>query len=228
MDLNELIIDSSVLQRTTERGAQEIARALHAQGGDCQTCVRPLGRETTLCVDDTELLSFASLHHLPCRRSGWNDSGRAAFAHRSVTFVLNNWVIDDAFCGLLPMVVLNPSLEQVCIRELDGGWYPCVTQQYLDAGMRSRVAPDGPPPDTHGISARITPRGVIQVTMPSGDVYPDPDGTVAPAQVARLAREQGGVVLAVTHLAASAIDRLGAVNDVMGDPLTVMGRVKLY
>jgi hypothetical protein len=230
MRLDELIISSDVRARLGNAGAHAVAGALHPGGGDCQTCVRPLvPGGISLCVDDTSILTVASLHHTTCRPSGWNSSGVVVTACQSVTFAVNCLLIEDSAFGPMPVMTLNPSLEQVAIKALDGGWHPTPQYQYTKAGMQVRVtAADAPPPTAATISARVNARGVIRVTVPSGNVYPDANGSPAPPPMLDLARRDG-LVLAVTHAVdAAAMNDIGLVNKIVQDPLTVLGRVALH
>jgi hypothetical protein len=230
---DELTISHDVLARLGDAGARAVAGALHARGGDCQTCVFPLKPGgVSLCVDETDVLSIASLHHTQCRFSGWNATGRVTVACQSVTYAVNNWLVEDTEFGPTPVMVLNPSLEQVVIKEVDGGWHPSPQAQYTGAGLRVRVtAADAMPQADATITARVNTHGIIRLSVPSREVYPAPRDFALPAPQEMLAeaRRQASIVLAVAHAAdAAAMEDLNEVNKVLADPLTVVGRVALF
>lgn len=227
MDLSELIIHDDVLARMGHTGAAATARALHAEG-DCQTCVKPLRPGgITLCADvpaADRFLATASLHHAACRPSGWNDSGVVMVARKSVTYRVSYWAVEVPLLGAVAVMAVNPGMELVAIRPLDGGWYPSAQRQYLRAGLCALDSP-AQAPHTPAITARISAQGVIAVTVPVGETYPEEGGCAAPPLVVALARRQRSLVLAVTHANSPAMADDDALNAVLGDPLTVMGRI---
>lgn len=227
MDIRDLIIDDDVLARMGPAGAQAAASLLHRQGGDCQTCVTALGgAPSSLCVDRVNTLATASLHHAACRASTWNDTRAVAVpAVNSVTYHLEYLLLALGDTVRLPLVLLNPSLEMVVLRESDGGWWPRAQTQYLRAGM-APVALDGPIPVARAISARAD-AGFIRIRVPSGDQYPTGHWPTPP-QVLAEARAQRSMLLAVTHAGNGVVGQTtDTLSEVLRHPITVLARIPL-
>lgn len=230
MHVDDLIIAPDCQRRFGKASARAIARALHADG-DCQTCVTPLSSSgpIALSVDRIDRdRAAASLHHESCQSSRWNDSTVLTVGHPSTTYSYSYWLAETGH-GLLPIMALNPSLEQVVIRAFGASWMPVVQSQYTRDGMRANGGPGAFIPDARTITACVDARGVLAVSTPIGVDYPcDPSASAAPEQVIDAVRRLGALALAVTHAAdPQDLCELDAINAALADPLTVVGRVRL-
>jgi hypothetical protein len=178
---------------------------------DCQTCGRPLGAQPpALAVDDVIVFAWASLHHPRCRAPGWNSGPvitqtGAGVSHRSRLALLPTQRSRRAAepDGVLPMMVVNPSLETVMLRPDRDHWRPQFDRAFADAGMappggRFRVRRP-----IRGAAATLTP-STARITLahpPVEAVYECELGADA-ADIAMFRREitgQGGILLAVSH-----------------------------
>jgi hypothetical protein len=111
------VVGRAVLAELGEHALHEIARNIWPV--DCQACGRPFeGQRPSLAVDDLGAVVTAALYHRTSRSSVFNTSGAMpgpagpylsySTAAADVTVELDNGSVAE-----LPLVIVNPSLEQV-------------------------------------------------------------------------------------------------------------------
>ena len=210
MAVGKMIISPDIEDRLGQRGMSEVAASLWPV--DCQTCGRPLGsRPPSLCVDDMVAFAMATLHHERCRAPVWNHlravrtPAAAVVTHRArlVMLPLSDLLLARSGPGVVPVLLVNPSMENV-ILAFDGGgmWHPQLHAVFAAAGM----APPGPGLQPYkpiaGVAAQLTMTAVtITMCQPAPiDSYecgiPDANAPFLHEIVG-----QGGVMLASTYAA---------------------------
>jgi hypothetical protein len=134
MPVNDVLINDDIVKQLGEAGLREVCACLWAV--DCQTCGRFLGEDPpAMCVDDMLLYAAVGLHHHGCRSPYWNDSGvihlqGSAEAYLShITCMIDFPIAVDGGLEYLPMLLVNPGLEQVILER--------------DQTQRWRVQPGG-------------------------------------------------------------------------------------
>lgn len=122
-----LLTDPGTRARLGPQGLDLVTTHLHA--GDCQTCNRPLGRDSALLVDDSHTWQRCSLHHPRCRDPYWNDSFLQVFTRdATVSYENRALTVPIAMRGRMNVaMVLNPGLEQLSIFREGLYW-----QQFMD------------------------------------------------------------------------------------------------
>lgn len=230
MDAADLVISDDCAERLGPQGVARVAAALHAERGDCQSCIKPLrGTRVSLVVDQMRPFPVASLHHESCRPSEWNDSGvrllRARVAY-PLTFDMSKWVLASCRGTHHAVVMLNPSLEEVMLHLVQQQWHPRLHSQYRKAGMRPSTSVDYIAPLAPGMQAVLTADGRVEVYTPSGDIFGGVNA--CPQEMIDLMAVQRVLVVAVTHAAApSTLTDIADINRAMADPLTVRGTVSI-
>jgi hypothetical protein len=202
-----LMSADTVVNLGGDEAAAELMASLWAV--DCQSCGRPLGRKPpALAVDDLTVFGWASLHHPRCRPPGWNSGSviaqQAGVTHRSRLVMMptqkHRWSAQPD--RMMPMMVVNPGMESVVIRQDRGRWRPQLHLMFADAGM----VPPGPKLRTgrpiRGAAAELTAATarVTVRTLPDGVYESDLDAEVGPPDQFRAQiTSQGGIMLAVSH-----------------------------
>ena len=118
MTISELAIDDKIHYKLSEDGLRDLCTSMWAV--DCQTCGRFLGDEApALCVDDSIVFAYATLHHPSCHPPEWNDSGvaiRPSGDHLSyITTMLMLPLLRGQQEQMWPMLLINPGLEGVTL-----------------------------------------------------------------------------------------------------------------
>ncbi|MGW3202743.1 S1 family peptidase [Streptomyces sp. NPDC001135] len=154
--LRALAVDHGTWDRLGEDEVRKIMTCLWA--GDCMDCGHPLGDGIpALHVDEMHPSTTAGLYHFGiCRYPGWNDSALINFVSGStITWATAALVAGHGTPQAVTVVVVNPSLEQVCLeRDASGGWRlaaptlhtPLAKLAPFEAGGPVRVVPDGASP----------------------------------------------------------------------------------
>jgi hypothetical protein len=204
-----LISADTVVNLGGDEAAAELMASLWAV--DCQSCGRPLGaKPPALAVDDLAVFGWASLHHPRCRPPGWNSGSviahptAAGVTHRSRLVMMPTqkyrWSAQPD--RMMPMMVVNPGMESVTLRQDRGRWRPQLHQMFADAGM----VPPGPKlrigRPIRGVAAELTATTarVTVRTLPDGVYESDLDAEIgSPDQFRRQITSQGGIMLAVSH-----------------------------
>ncbi|WP_280454826.1 hypothetical protein [Nocardia brasiliensis] len=118
------VVGRAVLRELGERALREIARNIWPE--DCQACGQSLaGERPSLAVDDLGAVVSAALYHRSCRSSVYNTSGEMpavgrpylsySMAAADAAVELDNGTVDE-----LPLIIVNPSLEQVFLHRGGG------------------------------------------------------------------------------------------------------------
>lgn len=143
-------IDASITSRLSPATLQQISDNLWA--ADCQSCGRSLALDTpTLVVNDINVLAAANLHHPRCQPSRWEARALAApnanhLSYRTYSCMLPVEAVGEE--GFLPVLFVNPTLEQVMIRRTGTDWTVATMAHYRDCGLNG-IAANNPVPDAH-------------------------------------------------------------------------------
>ena len=203
MAVGEMLVSPDIEGKLGKDGVAAVAASVWPV--DCQTCGKPLGsRPPALCVDDMITFAAASLHHRQCRAPGWNQGPVAGFGGDLITHRTRLVMLPlDGGDGpaVIPVMLVNPSMEHVLLTEDGGAWRPQFNAAFTSFGM----VPPGPQMQIYkpvtGASARLTPAAVT-ITMPQPSITDAYECTLAEGDE-RFAREiagQGGIMLAVSHV----------------------------
>ena len=207
MTVSKMLTSTDIEARLGKEGVAEAAASLWPV--DCQTCGQPLGlRPPALCVDDVGTFAMATLHHDRCRAPGWNDgpltgTSGALVTHRTRLAMPPLSDLRGTGLGQIPVMVVNPSMENVIlVPDDDGKWHPQMHAAFSAMGM----APPGPELRVYkpitGAAARLTPSAVtITMKMPApSDAY-ECALTASDTRFAEEISSQRGIMLAVTYAA---------------------------
>lgn len=210
MVLGNVLISPDTRANLGPGGVAELTASLWPV--DCQTCGRPLGSQPpALAVDDVTAFAWASLHHKQCRAPGWNSGPvitqtGAGVSHRSRLVMMPTQKSPRAAepDGAMPMMVVNPGMENVTLRRDHGRWRPQFHSVFTAAGM----VPPGRKLRIHrpirGATAALTP-ATARITLQDlpDDVYESDLGAenADDDPFRRQITGQGGIMLAVTHVA---------------------------
>jgi len=232
-----VLLSPDVQEGLGSAGVAEVTASLWP--ADCQTCGRPLGAQPpALAVDDVTVFAWASLHHRRCRAPGWNSGPvitqtGAGVSYRSRLVLLPTQRSRRAAepDGVLPMMVVNPSLETVMLRRDADGWRPWFDRAFTDAGMappgrrfRIRRPIRGAAATLTPSTARITLARPLQAEYESELGAEDGDS----AAFRREITSQGGILLAVTHVVDPGADGLARqITSAMGAGRMLCGWVAL-
>ncbi len=237
MAVSKMLTSPDIEDILGQDGVSEVAASLWPV--DCQTCGQPLGsRPPALCVDDLVGFAMATLHHERCRASGWNHQGAVrtpaadVVTHRTrlVMPPLSDLGVAGSGLAVIPVMLVNPSMENVILMLDDGGrWHPQLHAVWAAMGM----VPPGPGLRPYkpiaGASAWLTGAAVtITVRRPAPtDAYEcgltEADG-LFPSEIV----SQGGIMLAVTYVADPYSDDLARqVRDALRDGRVLLGWVPL-
>lgn len=101
----------------------------------CQSCGDPMVGKAEVCADgptgDGALL--LSLHHVTCRKAGVRRCDELDLSELREPTAMG---VSGAMSNV-PVVLINPSVEQVLLRRRPGGrWYNATLEPYLAAGFR--------------------------------------------------------------------------------------------
>lgn len=145
------VVGRAVLSELGERALHEIARNIWPV--DCQACGESFaGERPSLAVDDLGAVVTAALYHRACRSSVYNTSGAlpapaGPFLSYSTAAADVTVELDDGTVAELPLVIVNPSLEQVFLRRDPAGMWTCGTVDYMrDTGFGG-IDTERPVPD---------------------------------------------------------------------------------
>jgi hypothetical protein len=206
MSVSKVLLSPDIERELGQDGVAEVAASLWAV--DCQTCGRSLGtRPPSLCVDDLRMFAMATLHHERCRAPAWNQGsitgqGGAYVSHRTrlVMLPLSDLTGTEGSLNSIPVMLVNPSMENVILTQDDGKWHPQMHAVFGAMGM----VPPGPGlrlyKPINGATARLTATAVtitMQQPAPS-DTYTC-GLTANDASFAREIADQRGILLAATY-----------------------------
>jgi hypothetical protein len=177
---------------------------------DCQSCGLPLGAgPAALAVDQAGPVGWASLHHERCRQPQWNDSGMIAVnaahqTHRSrlVIMPVHGLHLPAGRDQVLPVMIVNPALECVQLRQAGGRWQPQLDEDFTAAGMTlpgSGLVIHQPIPGASAVLTAVS--AAVRLRARPGITYESwLDGQDHHTALARRAiTSQGGIMLAVSH-----------------------------
>ncbi|MEV0291630.1 hypothetical protein AB0H36_46520 [Kribbella sp. NPDC050820] len=234
----EITVGRQVRSRLGRTGVDEVLASLWAI--DCLNCGGPLsGGNAALSVDDLGYTASAGLFHEHCRASEWNDSGLVvrssggAMLSYHTDCVLIPGRTADGTAAHLPLMVVNPGVESVCIARGDGAgrgaggrWRVVVDQRFLNAGLRSPAdSPAGSPAMTVSGGVATLKGRELSVAFP-GHVI-DTYGSKLTKTGRDMVRADAGITIAVTH----ALDPHGFSVDerktMLSGDRTVMGWIPL-
>ena len=235
--VTDMLISPDTRANLGSEGVAEVTAGLWQV--DCQTCGRPLGAQPpALAVDDVTEFAWASLHHERCRAPGWNSGPVITQFNAGVTYRCRLVMLPTQKSrhaaepdGKIPMMVVNPAMENVTIRRNRGTWRLQFNRAFTSAGMvppgrRFRVRRP-----IRGATAALTPDTARITLRDVGDVY-ESDLSAETTDTGPFRGEitgQGGILLAVSHVIDPAADAdLGhQVNSAMGDGRMLCGWVAL-
>lgn len=195
--------------KTDERTRTELGEAVLSEvlanvwAGDCQLCGRSLGSSAPALVVDVLAGSYASasLFHPGCRAPSWNDTddvrttsaATLSFVTRSFLMPMTDQHGQDV---VRPTMLVNPSLESVKLRRDDAGWIVHTVEQYRQAGLGLPGVDFAGDRPVAGARAWIREHGGdVELAIAFGEAVWTVGFTT---QLAQAAREEGGVVLAVS------------------------------
>lgn len=235
MAIGKMLTSPDIEGKLGEDGVAEAAASLWPE--DCQTCGQPLGpRPPALCVDDLGAFAMATLHHKRCRAPEWNQGSvtgpsGALVTHRTrlLMLPLSDLKGTESSLGVIPVMVVNPSMENVVLVPEGARWRPQMHAAFAAMGM----VPPGPglrlyKPIT-GATARLADTAVtITLQMPApSDAY-ECALTESDAPFAREIADQSGIMLAVTYAADPSSDYLARqFRDALRDGRLLCGWVTL-
>jgi len=233
MAIGKVLISPDIEDKLGKDGVAETSASLWPE--DCQTCGRPLGlRPPALCVDDLGGFAMATLHHERCRAPEWNQgsvtsSSGALVTHRTRLVMLPLGDLRGTGLGVIPVIVVNPSMDNVVLVPDSGKWHPQMHAAFAAMGM----VPPGPglrlyKPITDA-TARLSGTAVtIAMQMPApSDTY-QCALTESDAPFAREIADQGGIMLAVTYAVDPSSEDLGRqLRDALRDKRLLCGWVAL-
>lgn len=223
------IVDRRMARELGEAGLADLAANLWPK--DCQTCGWELGADRpTVVVDDFLAFASAGLHHQRCQPTGWREphslSGAALTSYDVHGFVVPALVTttkgDEE--ALWPVLMLNPSLEQVMLERTAGGWRVGTVTMWQRFGLRgagNTARIDRPVPDMH---ADLDGDELTVTVIEAGQSWSVQCTTVMRETV----RDLGGVLFAVTTaLVPSELSTSAQLDDLARRGRVAMGWVAL-
>jgi len=225
-------VSGAIEARLGEAGVREVLGSLWC--GDCQICGGVLaGQDPAVSVDQLGRLVTATLAHARCRASSWDRDTLGPMAEiATLTWCTATLAADAIVAGVLrsvPVLLLNPSLEQVVLRRGEDGWAVTPRAGFLLAGLQpadqqAEKFLDRPVPGAvAGLDLdRLT---LILPAMQENGIFTAP---VEDPHLRALILSQGGILLVVTHvLDLSAPLTAVGLGEVLDDHRTVCGWVPL-
>jgi hypothetical protein len=208
VDSGDILISADTRARL---GGAEIAEVMASLWPvDCQSCGLPLGAAATvLAVDQAGPAAWASLHHRRCREPGWEDppvidltAGNQTYRSRLVLTPGCDLDLPAPPGQILPVMIVNPSLECVRLRQAGRRWQPHLDEDFTAAGL----TPPGPgfalrQPVPGAAAALTASSAVVTLRSRPGLRYESWFGQ-HPLHTLWARREitaQGGIMLAVSH-----------------------------
>ncbi|MBV9144081.1 MAG: hypothetical protein JO115_24715 [Pseudonocardiales bacterium] len=192
------VVDEQTAINLGREGLAELA--LHLWPKDCQTCGWDLGQtRPTVHVNDLITFASASLHHARCQPPGWTTtpvlSSRPLLSYATQSFLLP--LKEDGKRNDRPVILVNPSLEQVLLSSHDGHWTVNTVPFYREVGLRSPghdFVFDAPIPDI----VAILDGDELTVTLDdTGQTWSGGCTSLTSQRV----RELGGIILAISTAA---------------------------
>lgn len=157
-------VNRTIKDQIGVRGLRELGA--HLWPVDCQTCGRPFdGEVPTLVVVNVTVIALASLHHAGCRAPEWQEgvvlrNHGDHLSYRTLTSLLPTEV--NGAPDPLPLMLVNPSLEQVGLHPTDSGWSVATMMHYREQCGLTGISARDPVPDAH---AWMRPDGILTVTL---------------------------------------------------------------
>jgi tetratricopeptide (TPR) repeat protein len=231
--ISRVLVSDNVEEQFDEAGLTRVLDSLYPV--DCQTCGRSLGSAPpVLHVDDYGSHAYAALHHPECKSSEWNRAASGVLIVRGSLGPIQTWASQsvafpvargDCVAILLPMLLLNPSLESVLLERDSGGhWRVSLESRFHDAGML-------PPAELQvgmpigGVTARIKNGDVLVAMRDKSGTYKIP---VSAQTIVNKIRELGGLILAVTHAVnPAAVTGMQDLEPVFAGDRSLMGWVEV-
>jgi hypothetical protein len=193
------VVDEQTATNLGREGLTELALNLWPK--DCQTCGWELG-QTRPTVQVLDFIAFvsASLHHARCQPAEWSTrpvlSSQPLLSYATQSFLLSTETDmhrdDDR-----PLILVNPSLEQVTFSSHDGRWTANTVSNYRWMGLRSPFhdfVVDVPIPD---IVATLEGDELTVTLDDTGETW----GVQCAGPTGQRVRDLGGITLAISTAA---------------------------
>lgn len=191
-------------QTATNLGCEGLAElALNLWPKDCQTCGWDLGRtRPTVQVRDFIAFVSASLHHARCQPAEWSTGPVLVSSSQSLlSYATRSLLLPTETGGGhrddRPVVLVNPSLEQVILSSHDGRWTVNTVSHYRRVGLRSPFQDfvvDAPIPD---IVAALEGDELTVTLDDTGETWE----VQCAGPTGQRVRELGGITLAISTAA---------------------------
>ncbi|WP_063042297.1 hypothetical protein [Nocardia grenadensis] len=220
-------VNKTIKDRIGSAGLHQLGKNLWPV--DCQTCGRPLdGEVPSLVVSDMSVVAMAALHHPGCQQPHWAENVITVARGDYLTYRTRTGLIPTEAGGKpvsLPLMLVNPGLEQVSLRPEGSGWRVATMKKYQeDCGLTEIVGAE-PVPDAY---AQVTPSGWLIVVLERTHEAWEFDIS-APAGMKERILELGGVGLGVTtaYLPTDHFVTLGDFIDAMRSGQLALGWISL-
>lgn len=192
------VVDEHTATKLGQEGLAELALNLWPK--DRQTCGWELGQtRPTVRILDFITFASASLHHARCQPAEW--SIRPTFASQPLlSYATQSLLLPaeaDGHRDDRPVILVNPSLEQVFLSSHDGGWTVNTVSHYRWVGLRSPFQDfvvDAPIPD---IVATLEGDELTMTLDNTGQTW----GNQLASPTSKRVRELGGITLAISTAA---------------------------
>ncbi|MFE3023383.1 hypothetical protein [Nocardia tengchongensis] len=190
------VVDTSITSQLDSATLQAMARNLWPV--DCQSCGRGLGAEPPALVvhDIGGVMAAANLNHISCHPPRWEDLAVRLHMGNFLSYRTFGCVIvgesADGKAKPLPFGFVNPSLEQVMLRNNASGWEINTMANYRDHHGLKGLALNKPVPSTRAV---VVSADTVRVQLEqTGEAW---DFGVT-AEMLPLIRQLRGIALGVT------------------------------
>lgn len=190
------VVDKSIASQLDPAALQAVGRNLWPV--DCQSCGRALGDELPALVvyDIGGIMAAANLNHVRCHPSRWEDLGIRLHTGNFLSYRTFGCAIvgesADGRAKPLPFGFVNPSLEQVMLRNTGSGWEVSTMANYRDHHQLNGLALNKPVPGTHTVL--VSPDTVRVQIEQTGETW---DFGVN-REMLQLIRQLHGIALGIT------------------------------
>jgi hypothetical protein len=221
-------VDGTTIEKLGEKGLAEVAANLWPV--DCQSCGRPLGAgRPALYVGELVRHASATLHHRSCLQPEWSTTPSWT-SEQFLSWTAQTFLLPGESGGQRtdrPLMVVNPSLEQVGLdADDDGNWHVSTVGFYRRLGLRPpgrEFIVDRPVPD---FTARL--RGGRTVTVELEHPVPAAWSCSVNSEVVAQVRELEGITLGITTaINPHDLQRFDQLADLLRSGQLVLGWVPL-
>ncbi|MFL4907338.1 hypothetical protein ACJ6WF_30085 [Streptomyces sp. MMS24-I2-30] len=197
----------------------------------CQTCGDPLGVNVDICADGLfgNGKVLLSMHHSSCRTSGVTPSCGVTMKCATSSYAIGNLGEKDSRKRSrddLPVMLVNPSCEQLQLRRTDTSWINATLEPFKELGFIG--GGNTPPPRVEEVAAYLYGEYlIVRVSRRFSDLPKQEWVIEAPEHVLAQIGRLGGLV--VSLLTKALPTRLGSADipSVCGDPEALIGWVPL-